>query len=108
MRTASAAFALFRRLTPAGRVEYLAQSNRHWAAFNLVGGKVDDGESFRDACVREVAEELGLLDGLDCAIAAEASCRVREVGHSQRHRVDTAYTFEVFAAEFLGNAVEHV
>lgn len=108
MRTASAAFALFRRVGPAGRVEYLAQWNRHWVAFNLVGGKLDDGESFRDACAREVAEELGLLDGLDCVTAKEALCRVREVRHSERHRVDTAYTIEVFAAEFLGDAAAFV
>jgi hypothetical protein len=38
MRTSLAAFALFRRATPGGRIEYLAQWNERWHAFHFIGG----------------------------------------------------------------------
>jgi ADP-ribose pyrophosphatase YjhB (NUDIX family) len=104
MRTSVAAFPLFRRAASAGGIEYLAQWNDAWQAFHFVGGHKRDGESFRDCCVREVGEELGLAEGRDFRIAAERRCQLRYVEWSKRAGVDTAYTVELFDAELLGEA----
>src|SRR5437773_504180 len=99
MRTSVAAFALFRRIAAGGRVEYLAQWNDGWAAFNFIGGHKNDDESFRACCVREVHEELGLTEGHDFRIAAERRNRLCYVQFSQRAKADTDYTIELFDAE---------
>jgi 8-oxo-dGTP pyrophosphatase MutT (NUDIX family) len=108
MRTSVAAFALFRRAAPAGRVEYLAQWNEGWHAFHFVGGHKRDNESFRDCCVREVSEELGLVEGRDVRVAPERRCHLRYVHWSERAQADTAYTVELFDAELLSPAAASV
>jgi 8-oxo-dGTP pyrophosphatase MutT (NUDIX family) len=101
MRISVAAFALFRRAAPAGRFEYLAQWNDGWHAFHFVGGHKRDNESFHDCCAREVAEELGLVEGRDFRLAPERRCCLRYIHWSERARADTAYTVELFDAELL-------
>jgi 8-oxo-dGTP pyrophosphatase MutT (NUDIX family) len=108
MRTSVAAFALFRRDAPAGRVEYLAQWNEAWHAFHFVGGHKRDDESFRDCCIREVAEELGLVEGRDFRLAPERRCHLRYIHWSESARADTSYTIELFDAELLSPAVASV
>jgi 8-oxo-dGTP pyrophosphatase MutT (NUDIX family) len=108
MRTSVAAFALFRRAAPTGRVEYLAQWNDGWHAFHFVGGHKLDDESFRDCCVREVAEELGLIEGRDFRVAPERRSHLRYIYWSERAQTDTAYTVELFDAELLSPAVASV
>jgi 8-oxo-dGTP pyrophosphatase MutT (NUDIX family) len=106
MRTSVAAFALFRRAAASRHVEYLAQWNEAWHAFHFVGGHKRDDESFRDCCVREVAEELGLVEGRDFRLAPERRCHLRYIHRSESARADTAYTVELFDAELLSPAVE--
>jgi 8-oxo-dGTP pyrophosphatase MutT (NUDIX family) len=108
MRTSVAAFALFRRAAPAGHVEYLAQWNDGWHAFHFVGGHKHDSESFRDCCAREVAEELGLVEGRDFRISSERRCHLRYTHWSERAQTDTAYTVELFDAELLSHAAVSV
>jgi ADP-ribose pyrophosphatase YjhB (NUDIX family) len=108
MRTSVAAFALFRRAGPDGRVEYLAQWNDGWDAFHLVGGHKRDGESFRACCAREVAEELGLVEGRDFRLAAERRSHLRYAHWSKRAKAETDYTVELFDAELLGDAARAV
>ncbi|MBI1917937.1 MAG: NUDIX domain-containing protein [Planctomycetes bacterium] len=104
MRSSIAAFALFRRAGSAGRVEYLAQWNDGWNAFHFVGGHKREDESFRVCCVREVAEELGLIEGRDFHVAAERHSRLRYVHFSERAKAETDYTVELFDVELLGDA----
>jgi hypothetical protein len=108
MRTSVAAFALFRRADPDGRVEYLAQWNDGWHAFHFVGGHKRDSESFRVCCARDVAEELGLVEGRDFRIAPERRCQLRYIHWSERARANTAYTVELFDSELLSPSVASV
>src|SRR5262249_12766629 len=108
MRTSVAAFALFRRAAPDGRVEYLAQWNAGWNAFHFVGGHKHDDESFRDCCVREVREELGLVEGQGFRVAAERRSRLRYVHWSESAQAETDYTIELFNAELFGDAAHQV
>lgn len=108
MRTSVAAFALFRRPAPAGRVEYLAQWNPGWHAFHFIGGHKRDSESFRECCAREVSEELGLAEGRDFRIAPERRNHLRYIHWSERAKADTAYTVELFDAELLAPAAAAV
>jgi len=108
MRTSVAAFALFRRAAPAGHVEYLVQWNSGWNAFHFIGGHKHDGESFRDCCVREVTEELGLIEGQGFRVAAERHSRLRYVHWSESAKAETDYTIELFDAELLGDAARQV
>jgi tetratricopeptide (TPR) repeat protein len=108
MRTSVSALALFRRSAPAGRVEYLAQWNEGWHAFHFIGGHKRDSESFCDCCVREVSEELGLLEGRDFRIASERRNHLRYIHWSERAQTDTAYTVELFDAELLPPAAASV
>ncbi len=104
MRTSVAAFALIRRAVAAGCVEYLARWNEGWKAFHFVGGHKHDGESFRACCVRETAEELGLVESRDFRLAAERRNHLRYVHFSERAKVETDYTVELFDVELLGDA----
>ncbi len=108
MRTSLAALALLRRAAANGRVEYLGQWNEGWHAFHFVGGHKRDSESFRDCCVREVSEELGLTDGQGFRVAAERRSHLRYIHWSERAKADTAYTVELFDAELLGAAAQAV
>src|SRR5206468_741498 len=74
----------------------------------FVGGHKHDDESFRDCCVREVAEELGLVEGQGFRVAAERHSRLRYVHWSESAKAETDYTVELFDAELLGNAARQV
>src|SRR5580692_8912597 len=103
MRTSVAALALFRRAAPGGGVEYLAQWHQRWQAFHFIGGHREAGESFRDCCVRETVEELGLVEGQHFRVAAEPRAHLEYVAHSVGSGAETAYTMEVFDTELLGD-----
>ena len=60
LRQSEGGIAVIRRAGRSGRAEWLAQWNERWAAFFLIGGHRETGESFRDCVTREVAEELEL------------------------------------------------
>ena len=105
MRTSVAAMAVIARVTPAGETAWLTQWNAKWGRLNLVGGHTRPGESFRDCCAREVAEELGLADGRDFRVTPEPLARVEYAGHSASAGEETRYTFELFRVELLSPAV---
>src|SRR5947209_3488215 len=102
MRHSIAAFALVRRTAPGGVTEWLANWNANWHALNLVGGHKRPDESFRDCCTREVAEELGLVEGADFAVAPLPAAHLEYVAMSQAAGVETAYVIELFPADLRG------
>src|SRR5262245_52404020 len=108
MRSSVAAFALIRRAVAGGRVEYLGQWNDGWHAYHFVGGHQRDGESFRDCCIREVAEELDLVECRDFRVADERRNHLRYIHFSERAKVETDYTAELFDVELLEDAARVV
>jgi ADP-ribose pyrophosphatase YjhB (NUDIX family) len=104
MRTSPGAFALIRRRGPGGSDEWLTNWNDGWNALNLVGGHKRDRESFRDCCGREVAEELGVVAGVDFRVAPESECRLDYIADSRRTGEKTAYTHEAFVVDLLTDA----
>jgi ADP-ribose pyrophosphatase YjhB (NUDIX family) len=108
MRTSVGAFAVFRRPTASGAVEYLTQWNDRWHAFHLVGGHKEPDESFRTCCVREVTEEVHLEEGRDFRVADRPLAHLEYVAFSRGAGEETAYTVELFDAELLGEAAQAV
>ncbi len=107
MRVSEAGLALIRRTGADGSVEYLTQWSDRWERYSLVGGHVEPGESFRACCVREVEEELGLVEGESFRVAPEAvapGCEYRAVSGSAG--VETLYRLQLFATELLTPAAE--
>lgn len=99
MRTAVASLAMFTR-DREGEREWLARWNRHWEVFHFVGGAKLDAESFRKCCVREIQEELGIVEGKEFFVSQTPLTHVEFVAWSKRVLVETRYTLEVFEARF--------
>jgi 8-oxo-dGTP pyrophosphatase MutT (NUDIX family) len=102
MRSSEASLAIITRTTFDGETEYLTQWNEKWDAYSLVGGHREDGESFRDCCIREIEEELSLksevdfrVDLLPIAPSLEYSAFSKSAG------VETHYRFELFVTELM-------
>lgn len=106
MRESIAALALIRRIG-AGGTEWLTQWNDRWEAFHLIGGQKED-ETFRHCCAREVAEELGLVEGVGFRVADEPAAHLEYVAYSRSARVETRYVAELFDVELLGDAADAV
>jgi 8-oxo-dGTP pyrophosphatase MutT (NUDIX family) len=105
MRISEAAFALITRVNAQGEAEYLTQWNEKWHAYSMIGGHREEGESFRECCIREVQEELGLVPGSDIHIADTPLRPADEFTEfSQSTQVQTRYSFELFAVEKLSAA----
>lgn len=102
MRISRASLALIRRVGPVGATEYLTRWNDRWQAFSLIGGHVEAGESYRDCCIREVAEELDLTPEVDFRVASQPigdRCQYTELSKSAG--VPTEYQIELFATKLL-------
>ena len=101
MRVSIAGLACIRRVGLAGP-EYLTQWSERWGMYSLVGGHVEEGETFRACCVREVEEELELTPGVGFAVA-ERPLRpeVEYVAMSGGSKVETRYRVELFVVELL-------
>lgn len=101
MRVSQAGLACVRRVGPDGP-EFLTQWSKKWGMYSLVGGHVEPGETFRECCVREVAEELHLTPGTDYSVSeAPLAPTVEYVAMSGGSNVETQYRMELFAVELL-------
>ena len=95
MRLSEAALAIIERDAAPG--EWLLLWNNSWQAYSLIGGHREEDESFRNCCLREVAEELKCAAGdVTVGIYPYVSLRFREFSHSAR--VETDYSWQVFVA----------
>jgi ADP-ribose pyrophosphatase YjhB (NUDIX family) len=107
MRRSDAAVALIRR-EQNDQTSWLAQWNDNWSAFHVVSGHQRPGESFRACVVREVAEELGLREGVDFTVADQPPLHVEFTAWSAAARVETDYTMELFDVELTPAAQARV
>ena len=102
MRVSEAGLALITRPRVGQGLEYLTQWNDRWGMFSLIGGRIEAGETFRQCCEREVAEELGLTPGTDFAVAAEPVRSPREyTAVSGSAGVETRYCVGLYVVELL-------
>jgi 8-oxo-dGTP pyrophosphatase MutT (NUDIX family) len=102
MRHVSAAFAWIERETPSGS-RVLTQWNRKWQAFNLVGGHVELGETFRACVVREMVEELG-IDASQFDVEPDPLARIEFEAFSVPAQETTVYQMAAFRADICTEA----
>jgi ADP-ribose pyrophosphatase YjhB (NUDIX family) len=100
MRQVAAAFAWIERVTPAGP-QILAQWNRKWQAFNLIGGHVEVGETCRECVVREMIEELDIAAD-QFRVEPDPLTRIEFEAFSVPAQEMTAYQMAVFRASVRG------
>ena len=106
MRVSEAALALITRVNPLGKTEYLTQWNEKWQAYSLIGGHREDGESFRDCCIREIEEELGLKRDVDFTLADRPERPTYEyTAFSKSAQEVTCYQVELFSARIARSAM---
>ena len=94
MRTSEASLAVIR-----DGPRWLALWNVKWDAFHFVGGHRLPGETYRDGLVRELLEEVNLVDGPDCVVALHPIAHLDYTAWSNHARADTAYSIELFAVD---------
>jgi 8-oxo-dGTP pyrophosphatase MutT (NUDIX family) len=104
MRKSEASLAVIRCPRETGS-RWMALWNVKWDAFHFVGGHRRPGESFRDCLVREIFEELGLRDGIDCHVAPTPLAHLAYTAWSNHARADTDYKMELFAVTLEERAV---
>ena len=107
MRQSVAAFALI-CLQRGGRRQWLAQWNSHWLRYNLVGGHKREDETFRACIVREIAEELGLIDGEHITVETDPAAHLEYSAWSHSAQEDTQYVFDVFWARLRNPEAEQI
>lgn len=94
-RQSEAALAWITRVTDSQETEYLTQWNKSWKAYSLIGGHVEDGESFRECCIREIEEELHCTS-VDYQVEPHPCATLRFSGFSKAAREETDYHWQVF------------
>ena len=99
MRTSQAGLARIRRVGPDGDWQYLVQWSERWRSYSLVGGHVEEAETFRECCIREVEEELG-LSRTEFTVSESLRAPIRYTSYSQGSGVMTDYCMELFDVEF--------
>lgn len=107
MRQSTAAFAVITRDNNGVR-EWLAQWNRAWNAYNLVGGHRHEDESYRECLIREIEEELGFELSTDYEIVGVTSLPVEYTAWSERAKEDTQYHMELFPVILTPDALVRV
>lgn len=107
MRESVAALALIRR-TSGGETEYLTQWNNGWQALNFVGGHRRAEETFRACLCRELEEELGLRDGVDCQVEEHPLAHLEYTAFSRSAQEESLYVVELFSVQLNESAMARV
>ena len=107
MRASNAALAIVTRVNSLGSAEYLTQWNNRWQAYSLIGGHVEEGETFQQCCIREVAEELECdQHSIAAAPYPYATLRFREF--SRAAKVETDYHWQVFIVRVTDSTLQQL
>ncbi|HEX3314333.1 MAG TPA: NUDIX domain-containing protein [Gemmataceae bacterium] len=97
MKTSQESVALICRRVH-GRTKYLAQWSDVRQMFLLIGGHVEAGESYRDCCMRAVAEQLDIEAERDFHVApAPLQARQSYIAESGSAGVVTEHQVELYA-----------
>ncbi|MFO7906039.1 MAG: NUDIX domain-containing protein [Pirellulaceae bacterium] len=83
---------------------WLAQWNRKWNVYALIGGHKRAHESFREWIIREIEEELSLRCGIDFEVADEPAARLEYTAFSKSAQEETGYTMELFDVRLTDSA----
>lgn len=84
---------------------WLAQWNSKWQRYHFVGGHKHDFESFRHCVIREVSEELGIVEGIDFLLGERPLAHLDYTAWSEGAGQDTHYVMELFEVRLVGEAV---
>ena len=106
MRESTAAIALIRRQHE-GQTLWLAQWNRNWQRYHFVGGHKHPDESFRQCVIREVCEELNIVEGEDFLVADQPLAHLDYTAWSTGARQETHYVMELFDVQIVGDSAWH-
>jgi 8-oxo-dGTP pyrophosphatase MutT (NUDIX family) len=99
MRKSISAFALIRSRDENGQMRWLARWNDYWQAYNFVGGHTLPNESFRACLIREISEELELVEGIEFTVSGEPVAHLEYCGWSSRASQPTEYAIDLFDVE---------
>ncbi|CAD79058.1 probable regulatory protein afsR [Rhodopirellula baltica SH 1] len=106
-RHSEAALAWITRLNDSGAVEVLTQWNSRWQRYSLIGGHVEIGESFHQACRREITEELECTEAaVEVAPYPYATMQFRE--YSQAAKAETQYHWQAFMVRLSDAVLEQI
>lgn len=104
MRISEAALALITRVNTQDETEYLTQWNEKWQAYSLIGGHREEGESFRECCIREIEEELELKRDVNFGVPeTPVAPTVEFMMYSKTAGEETRYRMQLFRVE-IGSA----
>jgi hypothetical protein len=108
MRQSVAAFAIICQQQRGTDMCWLAQWNRRWQCFNFVGGHKKLLESYRQCLIRELAEELPVMEDRDCRVGEQALDRLQYTAFSRSARKQTKYRVELFEVQLSDGALGRV
>lgn len=94
-RKSSASLAWITRRNRVDAEECLVQWNSGWQAFSLIGGHVESGESYLEACCREIEEELECSRS-EFRIAEHQRIHLHFEGMSKSANELTEYDWQLF------------
>ena len=73
-----------------------------WDAYAIVGGHKWVKESFRACVIREIDEELGLVEGTEFLVAEKPIVHLEYTAWSASAKEETAYLMELFDIDLTG------
>lgn len=79
-----------------GEMRWLTRWNRPWSSLAFVGGHKEGAETYQQCILREIQEELGLVDGLDFTLVAEPRAVLEFDAFSERAQVETGYVMTLY------------
>lgn len=107
MNEQHAAFGLI-KISGRDQTRYLLQYNRKWLWFNLIGGKIEAGETPWQAIVREIEEELNLVYQKDFTVLESPLAFYETTEFSKREQIEKHYKMHFFEVNLLVSEEELV
>lgn len=78
-----------------GQTQWLVRWNHKWESFSLIGGHLEQDETYRECLLREIEEEIGLTE--DALVASgDPAVELSYVAFSKRANADTQYVLLLY------------